>query len=788
MRSLVLALAAVAGIAAGEAGFRPPSVPLFARAPFYSVWSAADRLTDETTSWGANGASTEVVAAVRVDGATYRVMGQASGPDEWTVQLGKDIPGNDLPGMPVSLPENKWEACQQRCNATGACSAWAFGPAGCGGDPQEAQCWLKSSSGLVMDNSCRDFGTRPTGRGFPANTTAQQLSVDVLPTRTVYSFRAGGAVVNLTFTTPFVPGEAMEAAWAREASMLDVSAASADGAAHDVAFYFDATADLVTDSIDTAVAYGVYPQSAGVATTGWMQASSPQSFSQMQGQDRVSFGKLVLAASAGWSTGLASGRVVRGVFASGSTPRGGQSIFDSGSSTPGTDNPVLWASASVRVAAGGAASSVGGGTIALAMSFDPAFSYFGRLLRPYWTTLYSSDQAMAEAAVTEHPAVLAACAALDANITGRLQAAGGDDYRIVGSMAYRQSWSSTTPVWDPATSSRWLMLKEISSGSDSQTSDVIYPAFPLYGWADPAAAWQMLIPLMEYANNGTDVQYNLAWAPHHLGKYPVGDIGPSQQEQMPVEETAFMLISLAYLEERLGDGKDTWLPRKYWPLVDTWGEFLRAKAEIPGLELCTDDFLGPIPNNTNLAAKGIIGMGAYARLMRARGNDTVASEYEALAVQYTKFWQDHCWALDHYQLKYSDPALLSWSTKYNFMLQQALANINQTKPSPTLANFPFASSIIQTELDYYNNHQFNKYGVPLYSEATFAKADWFSFIGAIMDKPGFLRVMAALRAFLNDTPQRVPFSDWYDSISGDQRGFRNRAVVGGVFARLYLGY
>ena len=52
-----------------------------------------------------------------------------------------------------------------------------------------------------MDNSCRDLGVRPTGCGFPVNATAQQLSVDVLPTRTVNSFRAGGAVVNLTFTT-----------------------------------------------------------------------------------------------------------------------------------------------------------------------------------------------------------------------------------------------------------------------------------------------------------------------------------------------------------------------------------------------------------------------------------------------------------------------------------------------------------------------------------------------------------------------------------------------------------
>ena len=45
----------------------------------------------------------------------------------------------------------------------------------------------------------------------------------------------------------------MEAARAREPSMLDVTAASADGAARSVSFYFDATADLVTGSIDTVL-------------------------------------------------------------------------------------------------------------------------------------------------------------------------------------------------------------------------------------------------------------------------------------------------------------------------------------------------------------------------------------------------------------------------------------------------------------------------------------------------------------------------------------------------------
>ena len=96
----------------------------------------------------------------------------------------------------------------------------------------------------------------------------------------------------------------------------------------------------------------------------------------------------------------------------------------------------------------------------------------------------------------------------------------------------------------------------------------------------------------------------------------------------------------------------------------------------------------------------------------------------------------------------------------------------------------FEQDVFETEGDCYVE-KCNRYGTPLDSRREYTKSDWLMWVAALTEcEEKRNALIAALDLFLKETPDRVPFGDWYETVSGIHHAFRARTVQGGCFILL----
>ena len=94
------------------------------------------------------------------------------------------------------------------------------------------------------------------------------------------------------------------------------------------------------------------------------------------------------------------------------------------------------------------------------------------------------------------------------------------------------------------------------------------------------------------------------------------------------------------------------------------------------------------------------------------------------------------------------------------------------------------AKVVQTEIQFYKAH-LNEYGLPLDNRRDYTKLDWEVWTATLAENhDDFLTLIAPLQRFVNETPSRVPMTDWYSTGDAKQSGFQARSVVGGVYIPL----
>ncbi len=656
--------------------FRPPAVPLIAHDPYFSVWSAADHLTDAgTVHW--TGKPNSLTFAARIDGKVY--------------------------------------------NLTGA-----------------------------------------NGRGGRGLAFLDQTRLDVLPTRTTYQFSGAGIHLELTFLTPALPSDLD--VLSRPVTYIQWTAQSSDGKDHEVTAYLDAGPDLVVNTTDQpVVASRLQIDGQPVLRMG----SREQAVLGRRGDDlRIDWGYLYLAADRadGVTTAIASRQQQRAAFtANGRLPETDELPEDP---TRTRQQPPVPA---ISLSLGSVASRPS--TRFAMIAYDDLYSieFMERRERAWWRRNGANAIDLLRMARRDHDSLDEKSKAFDAQLTADLRRAGGEKYARLATLAYRQTLAAHKLAADADGTPMFFPKENFSNGCIS-TVDVIYPSAPFTLLFNPKLLEAQLSPVLEYASMD---RWHFPFAPHDLGTYPLADgqvYGGGERtedNQMPVEESGNMLILLGALAKIEGNAR---FAERYWPQLEKWAAYLKTKGLDPENQLSTDDFAGHLAHNANLSIKAIIALGSYGMLAEMTGRKPVAAEYTAMARDFARKWIDLAKDGDHYKLAFDKPG--TWSQKYNLVWDRILG-LNL-----------FAPEIARTEIAYYKTKQ-NQYGLPLDNRKDYTKLDWILWTATLAsNQSDFEAIVAPAYQFANDSPSRVPLTDWYDTVTAKQQGFQARSVVGGLFIKM----
>lgn len=598
--------------------------------------------------------------------------------------------------------------------------------------------------------------------------TLREVLVDVSATQTKFVLQGGGIELELTFFSPIEPGDLKRQS--RPLSFISASVKSIDHNKHAVSLYLDISGEWASADSNNTIAWSADKHTAGAFD--YVSLSYGRSNPQVltENADTAEWGTIVLSSQDDPATTwqISADAATRAQFIT-----SGKLTNTSDTNQPRRINdnwPVFAFSRDLGTVSHRESKPL---VISLGHVREPAVSYLGQNLEPLWKSYYGDWKAMVGDFHNDYLDALRRSAAIDIKVAQDAIHAGGENYSALCALALRQAYGATELVRSPD-GKPWAFLKEISSDGNVSTIDVTYPGMPVFVYLDPEYLGLILAPILDYVENN---DYPKVFAPHDLGShYPIasGHLNGQGEEDMPVEETANMLLMAGAYVSRIPAGARQAYASEHYKIFKQWADYLVQNALDPGNQNQTDDFTGWIAHSVNLALKGILGIGAMAQLSGYAGNTADAASYAATAKNYIGQWAQM--GLDssgkHMKLAYDQAG--TWSLKYNGYPDRLLK----------LGLIP--DNVPEVEAAWYLT-RVNTYGVPLDIRHTYTKGDWEMWTAAWLKQYPEVReaLVNGLWSTANSCIKRVPMSDWTDTVvPTPPGGFQARPVVGGFFALL----
>ncbi len=578
--------------------------------------------------------------------------------------------------------------------------------------------------------------TAVTDRYFPEGRALEQTDVTVNPTSIVYTFSHPACELRVTFLTPLLLDR--PEVFSRPVSYIFYDITPREEG-HTFSVYFDAASYLCGDG-QCVKEIDCFAQDGHV----WMGNHEQKPLNRSGDDVRIDWGYLHLV-HPNANLGVLNERISEFTV----HPR---------KSDADLSQPVKFYTVPLLRATSDKLSDV----FVLAYDDIKSVQYFHRDIDAYYKTVYGDFDSMLKVAVAEAYELRDTCAKFDADLISKMKKV-SPAYAKLGSLAYRQTIAAHKLC--EIDGKMMFFSKENFSNGCMATLDVTYPSIPLYLIYNPELVRGMMRPILDYAKSEA---WPHPFAPHDCGQYPLcnGQVygGNKIEYQMPVEECGNAILTVAAATRADGDRT---LAEENKEILMSWADYLIEYGYNPENQLCTDDFAGHLAQNCNLSVKAIVALGAFGQLF---GEE----KYTAIAKEMADRWKKEAKKQNGRGWRVSFDREDTWSLKYN-MVWDRLLGLGL-----------FGEDVAREEISVYAE-KMNEYGVPLDCRANYTKLDWMAWTTVMADVPEYTQaVYESMTNMTRDSLDRVPMTDWYDTVNARQIGFQARSVLGGLFINLLL--